>query len=95
VLDDGEPAAGAVLPSELAESAGGGAGWQRAGAGILFPTGDADSLADALQVVLGDPLLRRQLAEAGSQLVRPYDWSVVASQVLRVYEIAAAAAVPG
>ena len=96
VLDDGEPAAaGAVPPSDLGESAGGGAGWQRAGAGILFPTGDADSLADALQVVLGDPLLRRQLAEAGNQLVRPYDWSVVASQVLRVYEIAAAAAVPG
>jgi phosphatidyl-myo-inositol alpha-mannosyltransferase len=85
VLDDGEPAA----PTD------GTGGWQRAGAGVLFPNGDADALAEALQAVLGDPLLRRQLTEAGNQLVRPYDWSVVAGQVLRVYEIAAAAAVPG
>jgi len=94
VLDNGEPATGpgAVRQPELA---GAEASWQRAGAGILFPTGDADALAGALHAVLGDPPLRRQLAEAGARLVRPYDWSVVAGQVLRVYEIAVAATVVG
>jgi phosphatidyl-myo-inositol alpha-mannosyltransferase len=69
--------------------------WEQVRAGLLFPTGDADALTAALGAVLDDERLRRQLAAAGSELVRTYDWSVVASQVLRVYEIAMAAAVPG
>jgi phosphatidyl-myo-inositol alpha-mannosyltransferase len=69
--------------------------WEQVRAGLLFPTGDADALTAALGTVLDDERLRRQLAAAGSELVRTYDWSVVASQVLRVYEIAMAAAVPG
>jgi phosphatidylinositol alpha-mannosyltransferase len=69
--------------------------WERVRGGLLFPTRDADALTAALAMLLTDAPLRRELTEAGRQLVRPYDWSVVAGQVLRVYEIAMAAAVPG
>jgi phosphatidylinositol alpha-mannosyltransferase len=64
-------------------------------AGLLFANRDVDGLAAALDAVLSDPALRLQLAEASEQVVRPYDWSVVAAQILRVYEIAIAATVPG
>ena len=93
VLEEGQP----ELPAGAEEpAAGASAGnWERVPGGLLFPARDAAGLSAALAVLLDDELLRRQLAEAGRQLVRPYDWSVVAAQVLRVYEIAIAAAVPG
>ncbi|MFL6160688.1 MAG: glycosyltransferase family 4 protein [Jatrophihabitantaceae bacterium] len=90
VLDEGELPTGLDGPVRSSAS-----NWQLARGGVLFPTGDADALADALAAVLGDERLRQQLSIAGGQRVQPYDWSVVASQVLRVYEIAIAAAVPG
>jgi len=93
VLDDGDPAAD--RPAGGSEPAAGGAeGWQRVRAGLLFGVRDADALAGALAEVIDDEGLRRELTEAGNRLVQPYDWSVVAAQVLRVYEIAIAAAVP-
>ncbi|MGI8665719.1 MAG: glycosyltransferase family 4 protein [Jatrophihabitans sp.] len=72
-----------------------GDGWQLGRTGVLFSNGDADGLAAALERVLADAELRDRLAAAGAEVVRPYDWSVVAAQVLRVYEIAIAATVPG
>ena len=62
-------------------------------AGVLFRNRDAGALATALETVLSDAALRGQLADASNAVVRPYDWNVVATQVLRVYEIAIAAAV--
>jgi phosphatidylinositol alpha-mannosyltransferase len=62
-------------------------------AGVLFRNRDADGLATALERVLSDESLRGQLKMASVEVVRPYDWSVVAAQILRVYEIAIAAAV--
>jgi phosphatidylinositol alpha-mannosyltransferase len=62
-------------------------------AGVLFSNRDAEGLATALDRVLSDEALRGQLALASVDVVRPYDWSVVAAQILRVYEIAIAAAV--
>ena len=84
-------------PTEAgAEAAGRSDGsWEQVRAGLLVPVRDADTLAAALQAVLEDRRLSHQLVAGGRQLVQPYDWSVVASQVLRVYEIAIAAAVPG
>jgi glycosyltransferase involved in cell wall biosynthesis len=38
--------------------------------GLIVPPGDADALADALQRLLGDAALRRQLGEAGRQRAR-------------------------
>jgi phosphatidylinositol alpha-mannosyltransferase len=63
-------------------------------AGMLFSNRDADGLARALETMLADASVRGQLAEAGAAVVRPYDWQVVAAQIVRVYEIAVAAAVP-
>ena len=62
-------------------------------AGVVFGNRDAAELAAALERVLSDAALRGQLAAASAEVVRPYDWQVVATQVLRVYEIAIAGAV--
>jgi len=62
-------------------------------AGVLFSNRDAEGLATALDRVLSDEALRGQLTLASVDVVRPYDWTVVAAQILRVYEISIAAAV--
>ena len=54
--------------------------------GVLFATGDAGALADAVLGVLADPARRAATAAAGQSGVRRYDWSVVAADVLAVYE---------
>ena len=61
-------------------------------AGRLFNTGDSDDLAEALIDVLDHPLLQAELVAAGTKAVAPYDWSVIATEVLRVYELAIAGA---
>lgn len=63
-------------------------------AGLIFRNRDAADLAAALATVLGNEALRGQLAAASAQVVQPYDWAVVASQIMRVYEIAVAATLP-
>lgn len=62
-------------------------------AGVLFRNRDSAGLARALERVLADQALRERLAASGAEVVRPYDWPLVAAQILRVYEIAIAAAV--
>jgi phosphatidylinositol alpha-mannosyltransferase len=63
-------------------------------AGVLFETGSARSLAAALEAVLDDPSLRAELIENGRNAVGPFDWSIVARQVLMVYEVAIGEPVP-
>ncbi|HET9141735.1 glycosyltransferase family 4 protein, partial [Actinophytocola sp.] len=60
-------------------------------AGVLTPVGDPAALAGALCDLLTDPGRRTALAAAGRRRVAAYDWTVVAGQVLRVYEQAIAA----
>jgi phosphatidyl-myo-inositol alpha-mannosyltransferase len=60
-------------------------------AGTLFPTGDAAALARALAGLLDDPARQQALVAAGAEVVAPYDWPVVARQVLDVYETVIAA----
>ncbi|MBP2452839.1 glycosyltransferase family 4 protein [Mycolicibacterium lutetiense] len=62
-------------------------------AGRLVPVGDADALADALIEVLGDDARRERYIEAATERVARYDWSVVAGQIMRVYETVASAGV--
>jgi phosphatidyl-myo-inositol alpha-mannosyltransferase len=57
--------------------------------GSLVPVGEAAALADALIEVLDNDVLRQRYVAAGSEAVRRYDWSVVASQIMRVYETVA------
>jgi phosphatidylinositol alpha-mannosyltransferase len=61
-------------------------------AGELFPVGDAAALATTLGRTLDDPQLRARLVAAADAAVAPYDWDVVAREVLRVYELAIAGA---
>jgi phosphatidylinositol alpha-mannosyltransferase len=57
--------------------------------GSLVPVGEAGALADALIEVLDNDMLRQRYVAAASEAVRRYDWSVVASQITRVYETVA------
>jgi phosphatidylinositol alpha-mannosyltransferase len=56
-------------------------------AGQMFPNGDAAALAEAAVGLLRDPARRAALREAASRAVRRYDWSVVAADILSVYEM--------
>jgi phosphatidylinositol alpha-mannosyltransferase len=60
-------------------------------AGVLTPVGDPRALAAALRELLADPERRVALATAARKRVAMFDWSVVAGQVMRVYEQAIAA----
>jgi phosphatidylinositol alpha-mannosyltransferase len=71
----------------------GGVGYEAVRAGLIFRNRDSAGLAHALDRVLSDQPLREQLAAAGAEVVRPYDWQLVAAQIVRVYEIAIAATV--
>ncbi|HKI42891.1 MAG: glycosyltransferase family 4 protein [Mycobacterium sp.] len=59
--------------------------------GRLVPVGDGAALAGALIEVLENDALRQRYVAAGSKAVQRYDWSVVASQITRVYETVAGA----
>ncbi|OHV05666.1 glycosyltransferase family 4 protein [Mycobacterium talmoniae] len=60
-------------------------------AGRLVAVDDPAALADGLITVLDDDTLARGYIAAGADAVRRYDWPVVASQIMRVYETVAGA----
>jgi phosphatidylinositol alpha-mannosyltransferase len=60
--------------------------------GVLFAVGDDAALAANLLRLLADEALRDRLAAKAQTAVRRYDWSVVADEVLAVYETVAAGA---
>lgn len=60
-------------------------------AGLLAPVGDAAALSAALDGALQDRDGAASRVRAGREIVAEFDWTVVAAQVLRVYEIAIAA----
>jgi phosphatidylinositol alpha-mannosyltransferase len=55
-------------------------------AGELFEVGEPAGLAAAASRMLDDPSHRAALASAAMAAVREFDWSVIARDVLRVYE---------
>jgi phosphatidylinositol alpha-mannosyltransferase len=61
-------------------------------AGELFRAADGAALAIALGRLLDDPDRRAALATAGRAAVAPFDWTRIAGEVLRVYELAIAGA---
>lgn len=63
-------------------------------AGVLFRNGDAEGLAVTLNRVLADTELRRSTAARAAKVVRRYDWSVIAEQVLTVYEMVLSGSTP-
>jgi phosphatidylinositol alpha-mannosyltransferase len=60
-------------------------------AGRLVPVDDSDALAAALIEVLTDDVARQRYVDTAATAVRRYDWSVVARDILRVYETVAGA----
>jgi phosphatidyl-myo-inositol alpha-mannosyltransferase len=56
-------------------------------AGLMFPNSDSAALADAALALLADPARRATLREKAAEKVRKYDWSVVAADILSVYEM--------
>jgi phosphatidylinositol alpha-mannosyltransferase len=65
---------------------------RRGEAGVLFPTGSAEGLAEAAGRLLDQPGLRAQVSAAASAAVRTYDWPVVARDIVAVYEAVVPAA---
>lgn len=55
-------------------------------AGRLVPVDDSDALATSLIELLGDDQARKRYVAAASEAVQRYDWSVVAGEIMRVYE---------
>jgi phosphatidylinositol alpha-mannosyltransferase len=60
-------------------------------AGLLVPVDDAAALAAGLITVLQDDAARARYVDAAAVAVRRYDWSVVAREIMRVYETVAGA----
>lgn len=80
----GAPIVASDLPAFQAVLAGG-------EGGLLSPVGDPALLAVALEALLDDPARRAEFSARGSQIALGYDWSVIAAQILRVYELAISA----
>jgi phosphatidylinositol alpha-mannosyltransferase len=62
-------------------------------AGCLVPVDDSAHLAQALIDVLGDDAAARRYVQTATEAVQRYDWSVVARQIMRVYETVAGSGV--
>ncbi len=60
-------------------------------AAVLVPPGNPVALARGIDRVLGDAQLRARLGELAGERARRFDWSVLASEVLDVYRLAARA----
>jgi phosphatidylinositol alpha-mannosyltransferase len=58
-------------------------------AGRLVPVDDAAALATALIEVLENDVAQERYIREAAEVVRRYDWSVVARQIMRVYETVA------
>ena len=56
--------------------------------GVLFPVGNTEALATALADLLDRPDRRAELVTQAKQAVAAYDWPVVATRVLEVYNLA-------
>jgi len=62
---------------------------------VMTRLGDHHALAEGLLKVIGDPALRRRLAEAGHETVQRYGWPTVTDQVLALYrDVLAGRSVP-
>ncbi len=59
--------------------------------GRLVPVGDGAALADGLIDLLSDDAARQRYSDEGRKAVGRYNWSVVADQIMRVYETVAGA----
>jgi len=62
--------------------------------GLLVERKSARGLARALQTLLQDPELRREMGSRGAETARRYDWERVLDEVIAIYREAPSAAAP-
>ena len=56
--------------------------------GLIFPSGNAEALADTMLKLLDDPELRARLAEEGrKRVVQKFDWEIIAGKYAGVYNM--------
>jgi glycosyltransferase involved in cell wall biosynthesis len=55
------------------------------GVGLLVPVGDVCALADAVERIVTDPVLRRELVQKARETVRRFSAARMAEEVLTVY----------
>lgn len=60
--------------------------------GLLYPPGDVEALADAMQALARDPELRRQIGEAAHDTVGRFAPDLVAAQMTSAYRLTISAA---
>ena len=84
ILIEAMSARATVLASDLPAFARG--SFDGGVAGEMFSNGDPADLARAVVSLLRDPVRREQLAVAGRERANAFDWSVVAADVMAVYE---------
>jgi len=53
--------------------------------GFHVPAGDAKALADRLQTLIQDEVLRARLGRQAAEYAKDYDWSVVADHIMSLY----------
>jgi phosphatidylinositol alpha-mannosyltransferase len=58
-------------------------------AGLIFPIGDSEALADVLVRACGDPDLRARVVKVADRFVDRFDWSQVVDRILDVYAMVA------
>ncbi|WP_295642107.1 glycosyltransferase family 4 protein [uncultured Corynebacterium sp.] len=87
VLVEAMAAGAAVVASDIPAFAAVG---QNGDSAKLFPSGDAEGLANAVSDLLGDPEERAALAQRGAQRSRDFDWQTVTDRVEEVYKAVAA-----
>ncbi len=75
-MEAGVPVVASDLPS-IRELTG--------GAAVLVPVDDADALAEAIELLLGDEGERRRLAAAGRDRAAEFSWPLMAGQVVQAY----------
>jgi phosphatidylinositol alpha-mannosyltransferase len=59
---------------------------QRNVSGLLVEPRDPDAIGAALERLICDPALRKELGEAGARRAPEFDWSHVTAQLVGVYQ---------
>jgi glycosyltransferase involved in cell wall biosynthesis len=54
-------------------------------AGLTFPEGEAKLLADQIQMIAQDLVLRSNLIQLGLERVEEFSWETIAQRTLEVY----------
>lgn len=57
-----------------------------AGAGIHFPNGDSDRLAEKISYLFDHPEQREEMSRKGLEVAQRYDWTKIVAELITIYE---------